>query len=111
MRKFAACWCFQDSRRHQQNSFVTETGKKARRDSRFLQAIHAQAVALASRETGIRSVVAIPADAPKAKIEATRNYGADIRFFDFVIRMIATPSAAEIAEREGWCWCPPTTDY
>jgi len=43
---------------------------------------HAQAVALASREAGIRSVVAIPADAPKAKVEATRGYGADIRFFD-----------------------------
>src|SRR5436190_22045924 len=40
---------------------------------------HAQAVALASREAGIRSVVAIPADAPKAKVEATRGYGADLR--------------------------------
>src|SRR5678816_1357650 len=39
---------------------------------------HAQAVALASREAGIRAVVAIPADAPKAKVAATRSYGADI---------------------------------
>src|SRR2546430_9123169 len=43
---------------------------------------HAQAVALASREAGIRAVVCIPADAPKMKIEATRECRADIRFFD-----------------------------
>src|SRR3989454_10882194 len=43
---------------------------------------HAQAVALAAREAGIRAVVAIPSDAPKMKVAATRGYGADIRFFD-----------------------------
>src|SRR5260370_37423369 len=43
---------------------------------------HAQAVALAACEAGVRAVVAIPADAPKSKIEATRGYGAEIRFFD-----------------------------
>src|SRR6266480_5453561 len=43
---------------------------------------HAQAVALAAREAGTRAVVAIPADAPKAKIAATEGYGADVRFFD-----------------------------
>src|SRR5437667_3952775 len=42
---------------------------------------HAQAVALAAREAGIRAVVCIPADAPKMKIEAAREYGADIRCF------------------------------
>src|SRR5438876_3505625 len=43
---------------------------------------HAQAVALAAREAAIRAVVAIPFDAPKMKVAATRGYGADIRFFD-----------------------------
>src|SRR5437660_6274962 len=43
---------------------------------------HAQAVALAAREAGIRAVVCIPDDAPKMKVAATRDYGADIRFFD-----------------------------
>src|SRR5207237_9919677 len=42
---------------------------------------HAHAVALASREAGIRAVVCIPDDAPKMKVAATRTYGADIRFF------------------------------
>src|SRR5437870_13403450 len=36
---------------------------------------HAQAVALASREAGIRAVVAIPADAPKMNIAGMRPYG------------------------------------
>ena len=38
---------------------------------------HGQAVAWAARELGIRSSVFMPQDAPMAKIEATRNYGAD----------------------------------
>ena len=71
---------------------------------------HAQAVALASREAGIRAVVAIPADAPKAKVEATRNYGADIRFFD---RQKDDRDAfgREIAEREGLLMVPAYDDY
>ena len=71
---------------------------------------HAQAVALASREAGIRSVVAIPADAPKSKVEATRNYGADIRFFD---RQQDDRDAfgREIAEREGLVMVPAYDDY
>src|SRR5437588_991474 len=43
---------------------------------------HAQAVALASREAGIRAVVCIPDDAPKMKVAGMRSYGADIRVFD-----------------------------
>ncbi len=71
---------------------------------------HAQAVALASREAGIRSVVAIPADAPKAKIEATRNYGADIRLFDRH-KDDRDAFGREIAEREGLVMVPAYDDY
>lgn len=39
---------------------------------------HAQGVALAGRMTGIFSTVFMPADAPLAKVQATRNYGADV---------------------------------
>src|SRR5437764_7639629 len=46
---------------------LTETEKK-RGVIAVSSGNHAQAVALASREAGIRSVVAIPADAPNAKI-------------------------------------------
>ena len=38
---------------------------------------HGQAVAWAARELGIRATVYMPQDAPMAKVEATRNYGAD----------------------------------
>jgi len=71
---------------------------------------HAQAVALASREAGIRSVVAIPNDAPKAKVEATRNYGADIRFFDRE-KDDRDAFGREIAESEGLVMVPAYDDY
>ena len=38
---------------------------------------HGQAVAWAARELGIRATVFMPQDAPMAKVDATRNYGAD----------------------------------
>jgi threonine dehydratase len=38
---------------------------------------HGQAVAWAARELGVGATVFMPQDAPMAKIEATRNYGAD----------------------------------
>ena len=37
---------------------------------------HGQAVAWAARELGIAATVFMPQDAPMAKVEATRNYGA-----------------------------------
>lgn len=88
---------------------LTETEKK-RGVIAVSSGNHAQAVALASREAGIRAVVAIPADAPKAKIEATRNYGADIRFFD---RQKDDRDAfgREIAEREDLVMVPAYDDY
>src|SRR5437870_6150773 len=71
---------------------------------------HAQAVALASREAGIRAVVCIPADAPKMKIEATREYGADIRFFDRR-RDDRDAFGRDIAEREELVMVPAYDDY
>jgi threonine dehydratase len=38
---------------------------------------HGQAVAWAARELGVRASVFMPQDAPMAKVEATRNYGAE----------------------------------
>ena len=48
----------------------------------FSSGNHAQAVALAAREAGVRAVVAMPDDAPKSKVSATRGYGAEIVFYD-----------------------------
>jgi threonine dehydratase len=39
---------------------------------------HGQAVALAAREAGVKATVFMPQEAPMAKVEATRSYGAEI---------------------------------
>ena len=39
---------------------------------------HGQAVAWAARENGVRATVFMPEDAPTAKLEATKSYGADV---------------------------------
>ena len=71
---------------------------------------HAQAVALAAREAGTHAVVCLPEDAPKMKVEATRGYGADIRFFDRH-KDDRDAFGREIAEREGLVMVPAYDDY
>jgi threonine dehydratase len=39
---------------------------------------HGQALALAAREAGVRATVFMPQDAPMAKVDATRSYGAEV---------------------------------
>ena len=39
---------------------------------------HAQGVALAAAASGIKSLICLPEGAPISKVEATRNYGAEI---------------------------------
>lgn len=43
---------------------------------------HAQGVALAAREHGIASVIVMPSDAPRLKIENTRSLGAEVVLYD-----------------------------
>jgi threonine dehydratase len=43
---------------------------------------HAQAVALAGQLLEVPTVIVMPTDAPKVKIEATREYGAEVRLYD-----------------------------
>jgi threo-3-hydroxy-L-aspartate ammonia-lyase len=43
---------------------------------------HAQAVALAASLAGVPAVIVMPRDAPPAKIEATRGYGAEVVLYD-----------------------------
>ncbi len=45
---------------------------------------HAQGVALAAKSFGIKATIFLPATAPISKIEATRQYGAEIRLVDGV---------------------------
>ena len=44
----------------------------------FSSGNHAQAVALAGKMLGIRTVIVMPADAPKVKLEGTRSHGAEV---------------------------------
>jgi len=48
----------------------------------FSSGNHAQAIALSARLQGIAAVILMPLDAPQAKIEATRGYGAEVVLFD-----------------------------
>jgi threonine dehydratase len=84
--------------------------EKQRGVAAFSSGNHAQAVALASREAGIRAVIAMPTDAPKAKVAATRAYGAEIIFYDR-LKQDREAVAIEIAERDGRVMVPPYDDY
>jgi threo-3-hydroxy-L-aspartate ammonia-lyase len=76
----------------------------------FSSGNHAQAVALAAREAQTRAVIAMPTDAPQAKVAATRAYGAEIIFYDRQ-RDDRESLARDIAEREGLQLVPPYDDY
>ena len=43
---------------------------------------HAQGVALAARLLGIPATIVMPSDAPRAKLEATRGYGAQVELYE-----------------------------
>jgi threonine dehydratase len=76
----------------------------------FSSGNHAQAVALAGREAGVRAVVAMPDDAPKSKVAGTRGYGAEIVFYDRHSEDRETV-AMRISERDGLVMVPPYDDY
>src|SRR5688572_33322058 len=48
----------------------------------FSSGNHAQAVALAARELGIRATIVMPLDAPVLKVAATQAYGAEVVRYD-----------------------------
>ena len=71
---------------------------------------HAQAVALAAGEAGVKAVVCIPDDAPKMKVAGMKSYGADIRVFDRH-KDDRDAFGREIAERERLIPVPAYDDY
>ena len=93
------------------NKILSLTDEERKRGvAAFSSGNHAQAVALASREAAIRAVIAMPDDAPKAKVAATRGYGAEIVFYDR-LKQDREQVAIEIAERDGRVMVPPYDDY
>ena len=67
---------------------------------------HAQAVALAGRLLGIKTVIVMPHDAPEVKLEATRGYGAEVILYrrESEDREAITE---ELASRRGLTMIPP----
>jgi|SRR5579875_305333 len=70
---------------------------------------HAQGVALAARLCGLRSVVFVPEGASLPKVEATRRYGAEVRFSAGSVDD-AIAAAKAYASRTGACYVPPFDD-
>jgi threonine dehydratase len=71
---------------------------------------HAQGVALAARMTGTTAIVCMPKDAPALKLEATRNYGAEVVFYDR-LRDDRAAVAQRIVVETGRVLVPPYDDY
>src|ERR1019366_5827550 len=73
-------------------------GARAKGVVAFSSGNHAQGVAAAAQLFGIPALIVMPHDAPKAKIEGTRAYGAEIVTYDRVKddrEAIATKICAE----------------
>ena len=65
----------------------------------FSSGNHAQGVALAARLLRMPALIVMPADAPRVKVEATRGYGAAVRFYDRATEDREAIAAALAAER------------
>src|SRR5277367_6563369 len=68
---------------------------------------HAQAVAYVARALGLKSLILMPEGTPKNYVDATRGYGAEVKF-------AGTASAAFAAvadyEKDGWAYIHPFDD-
>ncbi len=70
---------------------------------------HAGAVALAARLVGTSAVIVMPTDAPAAKVEATRGYGASVVTYDRY-REDREEVAAAVGKERGLILVPPFDD-
>src|SRR5207244_5617109 len=83
------------------NKILSLTEEEKRRGVvAFSSGNHAQAVALAAREAGVRAIVTMPQAAPRSKVSATRQYGAEVVFYDRQ-REDRAAVAQALGERDG----------
>src|SRR3984957_20300488 len=75
----------------------------------FSSGNHAQGVALAARLLGIEATIVMPNDAPQAKLDATRGYGANVVLYDRA-REDRHAIARSHAEDRGATVVPPFDD-
>lgn len=76
----------------------------------FSSGNHAQAVALAARELGVRATIVMPMDAPPSKLAATRGYGVRVILYDRVGGESREEIACRIVEEERAVLVPPFDD-
>ncbi|HYL91237.1 MAG TPA: threo-3-hydroxy-L-aspartate ammonia-lyase [Burkholderiales bacterium] len=71
----------------------------------FSSGNHAQAVALAGKLLGIKTLIVMPENAPKVKLEATRGYGAEV--VTYKMDQDREKVAAQLARERGMVTIPP----
>lgn len=70
---------------------------------------HAQGVALAGKKAGVKTLICLPAGAPIAKVEATKNYGAEVCMVEGVYDD-AYNKAIELQKKHGYTFVHPFND-
>jgi len=80
--------------------------ERARGVLAFSSGNHAQGVALAARELGVKATVVMPTDAPELKVAATRGYGADVVTYDRLTED-REAIARRLADERGLTLVPP----
>jgi threonine dehydratase len=70
---------------------------------------HAQGIALSATRLGIKSVICMPVGAPISKVEATRNYGAEVVLVPGVYDDAAA-EAERMVREEGYTFAHPFND-
>jgi threonine dehydratase len=83
-----------------------DAAQRARGVVAFSSGNHAQAIALAARLQGAPATIVMPTDAPAAKLEATRAYGAAVVTYDRY-RENREEIAARCAAERGFAVIPP----
>ena len=76
----------------------------------FSSGNHAQGVAAAARDLGIRATIVMPADAPKLKIANTKGYGAEVVLYDR-FREDRVAIGKKLAADHGFTLVPPFDDF
>ncbi len=86
-----------------------DPAQRARGVAAFSSGNHAQAVALAARLHQVAATILMPADAPPAKIAATRGYGAEVVTYDRY-RQDREAIGRQLAHDRGVTLIPPFDD-
>jgi threonine dehydratase len=84
-----------------------DAGARRRGVVAFSSGNHAQAVALAGRLLDIPATIVMPADAPAVKVAATREYGAEVIFYDRAAGQSREAVAERVSREKGATVVPP----